>query len=176
MFSHRCESLSARLDETLYVVKLFVDFVSTWVLFKHSGNVFFSPGVGMAGTGEGKKEEADYKRLHSFPLIRVGQKRDSASWYRTRTSWLLLGAACSAVTASRSHFDCCLVQCRLQILGCWVLVFIVKMCLFHGDMKCTCKNKCRLSKIAFWKWQTTSQLAKLLLCVLTRPLKHIQVH
>lgn len=25
----------------------------------------------MAGTGEGKKEEADYKRLHSFPLIRV---------------------------------------------------------------------------------------------------------
>ncbi|PWA32591.1 hypothetical protein CCH79_00015094, partial [Gambusia affinis] len=26
--------------------------------------------VGMAGTGEGKKEEADYKRLHSFPLIR----------------------------------------------------------------------------------------------------------
>uniref|UniRef100_A0A3B4FKK2 Dynein light chain n=2 Tax=Haplochromini TaxID=319058 RepID=A0A3B4FKK2_9CICH len=24
----------------------------------------------MAGTGEGKKEEADYKRLHSFPLIR----------------------------------------------------------------------------------------------------------
>ncbi|TNN21584.1 hypothetical protein EYF80_068305 [Liparis tanakae] len=24
----------------------------------------------MAGTGE-KKEEADYKRLHSFPLIRV---------------------------------------------------------------------------------------------------------
>ncbi|KAK2817384.1 hypothetical protein Q5P01_025575 [Channa striata] len=28
------------------------------------------PRVGMAGTGEGKKEEADYKRLHSFPLIR----------------------------------------------------------------------------------------------------------
>lgn len=27
----------------------------------------------MAGTGEGKKEEADYKRLHSFPLIRVGE-------------------------------------------------------------------------------------------------------
>ncbi|GLD63901.1 neuronal pentraxin receptor-like protein [Lates japonicus] len=26
--------------------------------------------LGMAGTGEGKKEEADYKRLHSFPLIR----------------------------------------------------------------------------------------------------------
>lgn len=26
----------------------------------------------MAATGEGKKEEADYKRLHSFPLIRVG--------------------------------------------------------------------------------------------------------
>lgn len=25
----------------------------------------------MADTGEGKKEEADYKRLHSFPLIRV---------------------------------------------------------------------------------------------------------
>lgn len=25
----------------------------------------------MAGTGEGKKEEAEYKRLHSFPLIRV---------------------------------------------------------------------------------------------------------
>jgi hypothetical protein len=25
----------------------------------------------MAETGEGKKEEADYKRLHSFPLIRV---------------------------------------------------------------------------------------------------------
>ncbi|KAF3852910.1 hypothetical protein F7725_006265, partial [Dissostichus mawsoni] len=24
----------------------------------------------MAGTGEAKKEEADYKRLHSFPLIR----------------------------------------------------------------------------------------------------------
>ncbi|KFQ40465.1 Dynein light chain 4, axonemal [Mesitornis unicolor] len=24
----------------------------------------------MADTGEGKKEEADYKRLHSFPLIR----------------------------------------------------------------------------------------------------------
>ncbi|TKS68606.1 dynein axonemal light chain 4 [Centroberyx affinis] len=24
----------------------------------------------MAGTGEGKKEEADYKRLNSFPLIR----------------------------------------------------------------------------------------------------------
>jgi len=27
----------------------------------------------MAGTGEVKKEEADYKRLHSFPLIRVRQ-------------------------------------------------------------------------------------------------------
>ncbi len=40
----------------------------------------------MAGTGEGKKEEADYKRLHSFPLIRVGQEWDSASGYRTRTS------------------------------------------------------------------------------------------
>lgn len=25
----------------------------------------------MADTGEGKKEESDYKRLHSFPLIRV---------------------------------------------------------------------------------------------------------
>lgn len=25
----------------------------------------------MADTGESKKEEADYKRLHSFPLIRV---------------------------------------------------------------------------------------------------------
>ncbi|XP_077576071.1 dynein axonemal light chain 4 isoform X3 [Stigmatopora nigra] len=28
----------------------------------------------MAGTGEGKKEEADYKRLHSFPLIRSAAK------------------------------------------------------------------------------------------------------
>lgn len=27
-------------------------------------------GVGMAATVEGKKEEADYKRVHSFPLIR----------------------------------------------------------------------------------------------------------
>lgn len=45
---------------------------------------FYAAGVGMAGTGEGKKEEADYKRLHSFPLIRVGEKRDSASGYRTR--------------------------------------------------------------------------------------------
>lgn len=33
----------------------------------------------MAGTGEGKKEEADYKRLHSFPLIRVREKWDSAA-------------------------------------------------------------------------------------------------
>ena len=114
-------------------------------------------GVGMAGTGEGKKEEADYKRLHSFPLIRVGQKRDSPSWYRTRTSWLVLRAACSAVTTSRSHCDCCLVLCRLQILGCWVWVFIVKMYLFHRDVKCTYKNKYQLSKIAFWKWVTTSQ-------------------
>lgn len=32
----------------------------------------------MAGTGEGKKEEADYKRLHSFPLIRVRKRRDGA--------------------------------------------------------------------------------------------------
>lgn len=40
----------------------------------------------MAGTGEGKKEEADYKRLHSFPLIRVGEMRDSVFGYRTRTS------------------------------------------------------------------------------------------
>lgn len=47
---------------------------------------FFFAGVGMAGTGEGKKEEADYKRLHSFPLIRVGEKRDSGSGYRTRAS------------------------------------------------------------------------------------------
>lgn len=30
----------------------------------------------MAGTGEGKKEDADYKRLHSFPLIRVRTGRD----------------------------------------------------------------------------------------------------
>lgn len=29
----------------------------------------------MAGTGEGKKDEADYKRLHSFPLIRVRRRR-----------------------------------------------------------------------------------------------------
>ena len=28
-------------------------------------------GGGMAETGEVKKEEADYKRLHNFPLIRV---------------------------------------------------------------------------------------------------------
>ncbi|KAA8595311.1 hypothetical protein FQN60_012446, partial [Etheostoma spectabile] len=37
-----------------------------------AGEVFGgeTPRVGMAGTGEGKKEEADYKRLHSFPLIR----------------------------------------------------------------------------------------------------------
>lgn len=33
----------------------------------------------MAGTGEGKKEEADYKRLHSFPLIRVRTRRDGPS-------------------------------------------------------------------------------------------------
>ncbi|NWS50310.1 DNAL4 protein, partial [Probosciger aterrimus] len=26
----------------------------------------------MADTGEGKKEEAEYKRLHTFPLIRLG--------------------------------------------------------------------------------------------------------
>lgn len=30
----------------------------------------------MADTGEGKKEEADYKRLHSFPLIRVRRGMD----------------------------------------------------------------------------------------------------
>lgn len=30
----------------------------------------------MAGTGEGKKEDADYKRLHSFPLIRVRTGQD----------------------------------------------------------------------------------------------------
>ncbi|KAI9529054.1 Dynein light chain 4, axonemal [Dissostichus eleginoides] len=37
-----------------------------------TGEVFGgeTPRVGMAGTGEAKKEEADYKRLHSFPLIR----------------------------------------------------------------------------------------------------------
>lgn len=40
----------------------------------------------MAGTGEGKKEEADYKRLHSFPLIRVRVKRHNVPGYRTRTS------------------------------------------------------------------------------------------
>lgn len=33
----------------------------------------------MAGTGDGKKEEADYKRLHSFPLIRVRDKWDGGS-------------------------------------------------------------------------------------------------
>lgn len=33
----------------------------------------------MAGTGEGKKEDADYKRLHSFPLIRVRTRRDGPS-------------------------------------------------------------------------------------------------
>lgn len=32
----------------------------------------------MADTGEGKKEEADYKRLHSFPLIRVRRGMDYA--------------------------------------------------------------------------------------------------
>lgn len=40
----------------------------------------FFAGVGMAGTGDGKKEEADYKRLHSFPLIRVRDKWDGSSW------------------------------------------------------------------------------------------------
>lgn len=40
----------------------------------------FFAGVGMAGTGDGKKEEADYKRLHSFPLIRVRHKWDGSSW------------------------------------------------------------------------------------------------
>lgn len=52
----------------------------------------------MAGTGEGKKEEADYKRLHSFPLIRVRVKGDNACGYRTRTSELRLGAGQSAMT------------------------------------------------------------------------------
>lgn len=36
----------------------------------------------MAGTGEAKKEEADYKRLHSFPLIRV---REDHHGCRTET-------------------------------------------------------------------------------------------
>ncbi|NXD67511.1 DNAL4 protein, partial [Eolophus roseicapillus] len=32
----------------------------------------------MADTGEGKKEEAEYKRLHTFPLIRVRGGMDYA--------------------------------------------------------------------------------------------------
>lgn len=32
----------------------------------------------MADTGEGKKEEAEYKRLHTFPLIRVRRGTDYA--------------------------------------------------------------------------------------------------
>lgn len=36
----------------------------------------------MAGTGEGKKEEADYKRLHSFPLIRVSLRDHNVSEYK----------------------------------------------------------------------------------------------
>lgn len=62
-----------------------VDFVSRWVHFLLCCKCSVA-GVGMAGTGEGKKEEADYKRLHSFPLIRVGEQRDSVSGYRTRPS------------------------------------------------------------------------------------------
>ncbi|KAF4093299.1 hypothetical protein AMELA_G00000570 [Ameiurus melas] len=43
----------------------------------------------MAGTAENKKEEADYKRLHSFPLIRSAarmikesmDKKFGSSWH-----------------------------------------------------------------------------------------------
>lgn len=44
----------------------------------------------MAATGEGKKEEADYKRLHSFPLIRVRVSGGKTSGNRTGTSVLRL--------------------------------------------------------------------------------------
>lgn len=43
----------------------------------------------MAGTGEGKREEADYKRLHNFPLIRVWRGAEggnkSQRYFMTRT-------------------------------------------------------------------------------------------
>lgn len=38
----------------------------------------------MADTGEGKKEEADYKRLHSFPLIRVRMEMKKDDIFRIR--------------------------------------------------------------------------------------------
>lgn len=40
----------------------------------------------MAETTESKKEEADYKRLHSFPLIRVRQSLAAVThmWFTSR--------------------------------------------------------------------------------------------
>lgn len=65
----------------------------------------------MAGTGEGKKEEADYKRMHSFPLIRVGEQWDPS----------ILTAAHPAMTTSKLHLDCIC----FAVQGCWGLVGVV---------------------------------------------------
>lgn len=50
-----------------------------------TGEMCLLAGVGMAGTGEGKKEEADYKRLHSFPLIRVRVERHNVPWVQDKS-------------------------------------------------------------------------------------------
>lgn len=44
------------------------------------------------GENEGKKEEADYKRLQTFPLVRVSLRREGVA---TRPWCLQVGGACS---------------------------------------------------------------------------------
>lgn len=73
----------------------------------------------MAGTGEGKKEEADYKRLHSFPLIRVGEMCGTEDNNVINCS---VGAATySAVTQSKLFSVCTL--CSLNLTSSVLLQF-----------------------------------------------------
>lgn len=47
------------------------------------------------GETEGKKEEADYKRLQTFPLVRVSLRKEGSGCWAHR---LQVGGACSEET------------------------------------------------------------------------------
>lgn len=65
----------------------------------------------MAGTGEGKKEEADYKRLHSFPLIRVGE--EWGKYHRVQDKNPLTAAESSPVCSDNFNSTFSLCKCSV---------------------------------------------------------------
>lgn len=99
----------------------------------------------MADTGEGKKEEADYKRLHSFPLIRVRRGVDCVPTGVVDTKFCL----CSH-QPSRAGFPKQTLETLSNVFSC-----SFKLCLLIASLNVCkerfCMDKLQISHLSFSK-------------------------